>query len=141
MKLCGYVVLKEEEYIKSLGKCMLRGFDFGCKATEDHKAVLFLGKPIRRKKMPTEEIGNTCEEAQERACQPDAPDWKNRFRLEYHEVKARYIKLHNIIVKLEAGTCEFKPNCSLDLLKRQAKVMGEYLFVLEIRAQIENVVL
>lgn len=91
--------------------------------------------------MPTEEIGNTCEEAQERVCQLDVSDWKNRFRLEYHEVKARYIKLHNTIVKLEAGTCEFKPNCSLDLLKRQAKVMGEYLFVLEIRAQIENVVL
>lgn len=135
MKLCGYVILKEEEYIESLEKCMLRGLDVGCKATADNKVVLFLGNPIRRTKMPIEEREETCEEKQEQ----DAPDWKKRFVLEYHEVKARYIKLHNIIVKLEAGTCEFKPNCSLDLLKRQAKVMGEYLFVLEIRAQIENI--
>lgn len=77
-------------------------------------------------------------EIAENACAPE-PSWQSRMRAEYKEVKARYDKLHNIIVKIEAGTCEFKPNCSLDLLKRQAKVMGEYLFVLEIRAQIENI--
>lgn len=63
--------------------------------------------------------------------------WMDRFVSEYKQLKERYNKLHKIIVKIEAGTCDFEPKCSLDLLKRQAKAMGEYLFVLEMRAEIE----
>lgn len=63
--------------------------------------------------------------------------WLDRFITEYKQLKERYSKLHKTIVKLEAGVCNFTlPNCSLDLLKRQAKAMGEYLFVLEMRAEI-----
>ena len=63
--------------------------------------------------------------------------WMDRFIVEYRQLKERYNKLHNTIVQLEAGVCDFTlPNCSLDLLKRQAKAMGEYLFVLEMRAEI-----
>ena len=134
MKLCGYVVLKEKEYAEELSNKRRVGYNDG------FWSGLALAVFEERKKMnDKEEVANTCKEAQERSCQPDRPDWQNRFRLEYHDVKARYIKLHNIIVKIEAGTCEFKPSCSLDLLKRQAKAMGEYLYVLEIRAQIENI--
>lgn len=39
----------------------------------------------------------------------------------------------------EAGVLEFTPNCSIDLLKRQKRHMGEYLHDLEIRAEIEGV--
>lgn len=66
-------------------------------------------------------------------------DWKERVQLEYKQLKERYDKLHNMIVKYEAGTLEFTPNCPLDLLKEQAAAMGKYLYVLEVRAQIEDI--
>ena len=66
-------------------------------------------------------------------------DWKERVQLEYKQLKERYDKLHNMIVKYEAGTLEFTPNCLLDLLKEQAAAMGKYLYVLEVRAQIEDI--
>jgi len=67
------------------------------------------------------------------------PAWQMRFIEEYKTLKSRYDKLHRLIVKAEAGTLDFTPACSLDLLKRQAKIMGEYLFVLEVRAEIEHI--
>ena len=33
----------------------------------------------------------------------------------------------------------FKPTCPIDLLRRQKATMGEYLNILEIRAEIENI--
>ena len=66
-------------------------------------------------------------------------DWKERVQAEYKQLKERYDKLHNMIVKYEAGTLEFTPNCPLDLLKEQAAAMGKYLYVLEVRAQIEDI--
>jgi len=44
-----------------------------------------------------------------------------------------------MIIKYEAGTLDFQPDCPLELLKRQAKAMGEYLYVLEMRAQLEEI--
>lgn len=52
-------------------------------------------------------------------------DYKVRFVKEYKELKERYGKLHKMIVKAEAGTLDFVPDCPLDLLKQQAKAMGE----------------
>ena len=66
-------------------------------------------------------------------------DYKVRFVKEYNELKERYGKLHKMIVKAEAGTLDFEPDCPLDLLKQQAKAMGEYLHILEIRAEIERI--
>lgn len=65
-------------------------------------------------------------------------DWKQRVQREYRETKDRYEKLHKMCNKYEAGTLDFTPNCSLSLLKRQRRAMGEYLNVLEIRAEIEG---
>ena len=65
--------------------------------------------------------------------------WKTRFQDEYRYVKNKYDNLHKMIVQYEAGTLDFTPNCSLELFKRQAKAMGEYLYVLELRAEIEGV--
>lgn len=67
------------------------------------------------------------------------PDYKVRVSLEYSQLKERYDKLHNMIVKYEAGTIAFKPNCPLELLKKQAAAMGQYLYILEVRAEIENI--
>ena len=66
-------------------------------------------------------------------------DFKERFKAEYYQTKIRYEKLHNMIVKYEAGTLNFTPNCSLELLKRQAAAMGNYLYCLEMRALIEGI--
>lgn len=67
------------------------------------------------------------------------PEWQARFRGEYKGLKERYNKLHRMIVKYDAGTLDFKPTCPIDLLRRQKAIMGEYLNILEIRAEIENV--
>ena len=69
----------------------------------------------------------------------DMEDYKVRFVKEYKELKERYGKLHKMIVKAEARTLDFEPDCPLDLLKQQAKAMGEYLHILEIRAEIERI--
>lgn len=66
-------------------------------------------------------------------------DFKDRLKAEYYEVKIRYEKLHEMIVKYEAGTLNFKPKCPIDLFKQRAKNMREYLYTLEIRAEIEGI--
>ena len=66
-------------------------------------------------------------------------DYKNRMKAEYLQTKIRYDKLHKMIVKYESNTLDFEPSCSLDLLKKQASAMGQYLYELECRAEIEGI--
>lgn len=66
-------------------------------------------------------------------------DWKERVVQEYKELKERYNKLHKMLIKYEAGTLDFTPNCPLELLKEQKMYMGEYLRILEIRSEIEDI--
>ena len=68
-----------------------------------------------------------------------SPDYKERFIAEYKQTKIRYEKLHKMIVKYEAGTLDFTPTCPIELLKEQASYMGKYLYILEVRAQLEGV--
>lgn len=68
----------------------------------------------------------------------NSSDYKDRCTAEYVQTKMRYDKLHRMIVKYEADTIDFKPQCPLYLLERQASAMNEYLHVLEIRAEIEG---
>ena len=42
-------------------------------------------------------------------------------------------------IKYEAGTLNFEPKCSLELLKEQKSYMGNYLRTLELRAEIEQI--
>lgn len=69
----------------------------------------------------------------------ESNDYKDRFLAEYVQTKIRYEKLHKMIVKYEAGKLDFTPNCPLELLKKQASAMGNYLYILEMRAEIEGV--
>ena len=69
----------------------------------------------------------------------ESNDYKDRFLAEYVQTKIRYEKLHKMIVKYEAGKLDFTPICSLELLKKQASAMGNYLYILEMRAEIEGV--
>jgi len=66
-------------------------------------------------------------------------DYKDRFKAEYYQTKIRYEKLHSMTIKYEAGTLDFEPTCSLELLNEQKRCMGGYLHALEVRAQIEGV--
>ena len=66
-------------------------------------------------------------------------DYKNRMKAEYLQTKIRYDKLHKMIVKYESNTLDFEPSCSLELLKKQESAMGQYLYYLECRAEIEGI--
>ena len=63
----------------------------------------------------------------------------DRFKAEYFQTKTRYDRLHYMIIKQEAGTLAFEPKCPIELLKDQAKYMGMYLHMLEVRAEIEGI--
>lgn len=67
--------------------------------------------------------------------------YKDRMKVEYRELKDRYQKLHRMLIKNEAGTLGFTLTCPVSLLEEQKRHMGEYLRILEIRAEIEKVVL
>lgn len=69
----------------------------------------------------------------------NSADYKERFKAEYLQTKIRYDKLHKMCTKYEAGTLNFTPSCSLELLTEQKKHMGMYLHCLEVRAEIEGV--
>ena len=65
--------------------------------------------------------------------------YQDRFVKEYIELKCRYKKLHKMLVKYDAKTLEFTPTCPIEILKAQAKLMRKYLYILEVRAEIEKV--
>ena len=69
----------------------------------------------------------------------ESEDFRERFIAEYQQTKIRYDKLHAMIVKYEAGTLEFSPITPLEILKKQASFMGQYLYTLELRAQLEGI--
>ncbi len=66
-------------------------------------------------------------------------DWKERFKKEYYELRERFSKLEYMISKYEKGTLEFKPNCPIDLLESQLRVMYNYLWILQERAKLEGI--
>lgn len=69
----------------------------------------------------------------------NSENYNDRFKAEYFQTKIRYDKLHKMLVKRAAGTLDFDPKCSVALLTEQKRYMGEYLRVLETRAEIEGI--
>ena len=69
----------------------------------------------------------------------NSDNYKERFKAEYYQTKIRYEKLHRMVVKYEAKTLNFKPTCSLEVLKQQKAYMGNYLYMLEVRAEAEEI--
>lgn len=69
----------------------------------------------------------------------NSSNYKERFKAEYLQAKIRYDKLDKMLIKYEAGTLNFTPSCSLELLKEQKKYMGNYIRILKIRAEIEDI--
>ena len=66
-------------------------------------------------------------------------DYKDRFRAEFYQLEDRIDKLSNMLEIYKAGTLDFTPSCSYELLNSQLKAMSEYLLYLTIRAEIEGI--
>ena len=66
-------------------------------------------------------------------------DYKDRFRAEYYQLEDRVDKLANMLEKYKAGTLNFTPSCSYELLSYQLQTMNAYKRVLEERAEIEGI--
>ena len=66
-------------------------------------------------------------------------DDKLRMINEYKNLEEKYNKLHKMLVKYDAGKLDFTPTCPIDLLRKQASFMGQYLYILETRAVIEGI--
>ena len=66
-------------------------------------------------------------------------DYKERFYAEYWQLKIRYQKLHKMIIKYDAQTLDFELTCPIELLKHQKSLMGQLLYELEVRAEIEKI--
>ena len=75
----------------------------------------------------------------------NSPDYKERFKAEYRQTKIRYEKLKAFNNKIEAARISDvempKHDCPDELLREQQSVMGHYLHILEVRAEIEGVAL
>lgn len=76
--------------------------------------------------------------------------YKERMKEEYHQLKERYEKLKKFNTKIEAyerTRCfGVKPkveepvhDCPSDILVEQQNIMGRYLHILEVRAEIEHI--
>lgn len=66
-------------------------------------------------------------------------DFKDRFRAEYFQLSIRLSKLEKMLCEMKAGTLNFTPKCSYELLHEQAVYMEQYKRALEERAKIENI--
>lgn len=76
-------------------------------------------------------------------------DYKERFKAEYYQTKIRYEKLHKLNNKIEAYYQldydkknimeEPKHDCPAGMLRDQQQIMGNYLHILEVRAEIEKI--
>ena len=69
----------------------------------------------------------------------NSADYKERFRAEYLQLAIRMQGLTAMLERYKAGTLEFTPSCSYDMLNGQLKAMSFYAEYLIDRAAIENI--
>lgn len=79
----------------------------------------------------------------------ESEDYKERFKAEYYQTKIRYEKLKKLNNKIEAFNNldydkryimeEPKCGCPAGMLREQQQIMGNYLHILEVRAEIEEI--
>ena len=80
----------------------------------------------------------TLEETKDLMC---SPDYKERFKAEYYQLKIRYEKLKAMCEKWDKGELDFTPTCPKYVLRLQFFHMTDYLCILEERAQLEGIIL
>ena len=101
---------------------------------------------MENQKMTIEEIVKTIENLDEVTLKDtislmNSDDYKVRFIAEYMQLKIRYNNLHKMLIKYEAGTLNFTPTCDISILEDQAYDMNNYLKALEVRAEVEKIIL
>lgn len=69
----------------------------------------------------------------------NSPDYKERFKAEYLQLKLRADKLHDMLLKYFDGKLDFTPKCSKELLATQYQLMAAYQSILLERARIEGI--
>ena len=79
-----------------------------------------------------EELAKTCEGMV-------SPDYKERFKAEYIQLKNRLEGLKRILDEWDNGTLNFTPTCPRDIYDKQVNGMVTYLNVLAKRARMERV--
>lgn len=156
---------KSFELLSTADACVFaKGYEKARGCVMEHKAcesygikAFEYGNPVDNgEEAEPKEDWPTLDGAQIKACKPvfnlegtvpsmTSPDHKQRFVAEYLQTKIRYEKLKDLnnkyLATKETGKdyLGFKPNCSLELLARQQRFMGEYLACLEQRAVIEDI--
>ena len=68
-----------------------------------------------------------------------SPDYKERFKAEYYQLKIRYDKLKAMCEKWDNNKLDFTPSCPRYFYRIQLRAMEDYLLCLEERAEIEGV--
>ncbi len=68
-----------------------------------------------------------------------SPDYKERFKAEYFQLKIRYTKLQEMLKKWNNKELSFEPTCPRTIYNTQLMGMKMYLEVLEDRARMEHV--
>lgn len=66
-------------------------------------------------------------------------NYKDRFKAEYYQLKIRIERLYELLVRYDAGTLGFVPDCPIGLLKDQLNIMRDYLYALQVRAEKEGI--
>ena len=66
-------------------------------------------------------------------------DYQLRFIDEYRQLKERCVKLRKLLTKYGAGVLDFTPKCDADILWQQLEYMDGYLYILEVRAELEGI--
>ena len=70
-------------------------------------------------------------------------DYKERFKAEYWQTKIRYERLKKYNNRIEAADMMHRSgpphDCPSFLLNEQQEIMGRYLHLLEVRAEIEEI--
>lgn len=70
-----------------------------------------------------------------------SPDYKERFKAEVYQLDIRIDKLAGLLSAWDAGELKFQPACSYIMLETQLNAMKVYRHMLQMRAEIEGIVL
>lgn len=71
----------------------------------------------------------------------ESPDYKDRFKAEYYQLKVREEKLTEMVKKWDNEELGFTPICPREMYDEQLAFMKAYREVLEKRAVLEKVAL
>ena len=113
----------------------------------DTKEHYLLMQEMARRCVDGKPLGMELKDTIDSMC---SEDYKARFMAEYYQTKIRYEKLKKFNTKIEAARqmafsageskCPMpRHDCPDELLREQQSVMGNYLHLLEVRAEIEGI--